>query len=230
MATKKISGRPVRRMWLLPVLMLSSVLFLGSHAWGDTVNVIQNPSFESGNLTPWLIGTDYCGIFGDAPCSPWSVSSSEAHSGDNSLQDTGDTEILQYFDPISGFSINEISFWMKQDPALMFGYELLYSDGTAYFALLFPADNDWAYYDVTSNLDLGKSLVGIGFVNYSASDGNGPVWLDDVTVSSYSYGPVWLENEVMSIGVPEPSSMMLLLVGCIAIKARCRKSKSPETE
>jgi hypothetical protein len=168
-------------------------------------NLLVNPGFESGSLTGWTLGVDYCGAFGDSPCSSWAVANDDAHNGTYSVKDVGGTELVQYFAPVPGALIVDLSFWFKQDPALAFAYELMYSDGTTSMMVIFPEETDWQFYDVTSSVDPARALAGIGFANYSSTEGNGPAWLDEVKVEYLrSVRPT-----------PEPSCALILSVGLL---------------
>jgi len=189
----------------LILLLMGLAVWTPTATWGMSSgsNLIANPGFETGSMGSWTIGADGCGAIGDSPCSPWQVTSSDSHSGDYSLEDMGDYEVVQYFTPTAGYLVTSASFWLKQDPAMDFAYELYYSDGSTTVNNLFPVDNNWEFYDLTSSIDPSKMLDGIGFWNYSAfgAGNNGPAWLDDVVIDPPS----------SSEPTPEPACLILLL-------------------
>jgi len=212
-----MSEQAVDRALLLSVLRLASFLavlaLISPAAWGiytmapvGSSNLIVNPSFEQGSMGPWVLGANYCGVFGDSPCSPWHVSSDESNGGTYSIEDTGDTELLQYFEPVLGVEVTDVSFFVKQEPAEVFGVELFYTTGSTTMIPIFPADTDWNYYDVASSVDPSRMLYGIGFVNYSDQNGNGPMWLDDVVV-----------DPPLPIATREPSCVVLLAFGLLSL-------------
>jgi len=193
------------RLLLLLCLLSCAVSTASAIALPASHNLLVNPGFEDGTMRGWTLGLDYCGVFGDNPCSPWHVTADDSHSGNNSLLDLGDTEVLQFFSPTPGTMVTEVSFWLKQSPAVAFGYGLFYSDGSTTFAVIFPEDDTWKYYNVTASVDPSKFLDGIAFVNYSSWEGNGPAWLDDVLVD-----PPTIER------TPEPGCLFLLSSGLLS--------------
>ena len=70
-------------------------------------NVLSNPGFESGVLSPWYqysgsaIGTD------------WYVTSAESHTGTYCATDVGSKGLRQDFAAIPTNTITEASFWIK---------------------------------------------------------------------------------------------------------------------
>ena len=191
------------------LLLIGLAAWTPNAMWGDVVgtNLVTNPGFETGSMGAWTLGANDCGMFGDNPCDAWHVTSDNSQSGSYSLEDTGNTEVVQYFTPTPGSVVDDVSFWFMQDPAMMFGYELFYTDGTTSMGVLFPTNDDWEYYNITSSVDPDKMLDGIGFVNYSSPDGNGPAWLDDVVV----------DPPGIPTSTPEPGSLLLLGVGVVML-------------
>lgn len=206
-------------------IVLLLILAMPAVMLGDTYNVVQDSSFEDVASSPWMVGESYCGFFGDGPCLSWQQTSQTSHTGDYSLVDVGDTEVFQYFQETPA-ALDSVSFWLLEDPAVLFAYEFLYSDGSTGSFLIFPVDNTWQFYDVTANLDPSKFLVGIGFWNYSAFTGeNGPAFLDDVTVNTIgSYSEDYIEFSLYS-EMPEPSSCVLLTFALLPLLAKVRKAR-----
>ena len=98
---------------------------------------------------------------------------------------------------------------------------LLYSDGTASFlSKLFANPNpndpvtnaDWSKWDLTSDLDLGKTLVGIELgIDTGGLNAGNAAWIDDVVVRATP--------------VPEPASLAALGIGATALlRRRSRRS------
>lgn len=194
------------------ILLLALFVVGSSTVWADS-GLIQNGSFESGAISPWAVGSDYCPTFAGTPCNPWHATSTDSHSGTFSLEDQGATEVVQSVTPTFGILITQASFWFKQDPTMGFAAELFYSDGTSDAFFFAPADGNWNQYDLMSDLELGKKLAGIGFAGYSGfGDGsNGPSWLDDVTITA--------KATLNPTPTPEPTTMLLLGTGLISLAA-----------
>ncbi len=200
------------------LLLLLTLLAVGSLSGWATTELVQNGGFETGSSSPWAIGLDYCPIFSGTPCNPWHIDSSVSHSGNYSLADQGATEIVQSLTPTSGALITDASFWFRQEnPTFGFSVELYYSDnsGDSMTPLMFfPTDSDWHFYDITSSIDPGKTLVTIGFGGYSGfdPDSNQPNWLDDVSIQAKAtLNP--------PPPVPEPASLLLLASGLLGMAA-----------
>ncbi len=199
------------------LLLLTRFVVGSATVWADT-SLIETGSFETGALSPWSLGTDYCPVFAGTPCNPWHATSSDAHSGFFSLEDQGAAEVVQSVTPTFGILITQASFWFKQDPVMGFAVELFYSDGSSDPFFFAPTDGNWNQYNLMGDIELGKELTGIGFASYSGfSDGsNGPSWLDDVTITS--------KATLNTAPVPEPPSMIVVAIG-IASLATMRKRK-----
>jgi hypothetical protein len=132
--TKSRERRPMmKRIRPLPfsvsVLTMGALLGLGVLCLGQAqaAQILSNPGFESGSLSPWFQDRDFGGV------EAWNVTSSDAHSGTFSATDVGNKEIRQNFAAIPTSLITDISFWAKHPDASVTALfvDLFYSDSTA---------------------------------------------------------------------------------------------------
>lgn len=164
----------------------------------NAANILVNGGFETGSLTPWTVS------YGTP-----SVTSAEAHSGLYSAAATGLDAIKQVFAPVATSSINEISVWALNKPAIPFdAYYFYYQDGSSSsFLINGSTGGSWQYFNLTSNLAAGKNLV--GFSIYGTSPG--PTYLDDFKI------------ETTIPGVPEPASWAMMIAGFAGAGAAMRR-------
>jgi hypothetical protein len=193
----------VKRMVLLFVL-LSTVPTLANTI--DTVELIANGGFETGNLSPWLDvpESDVCQSFS---CDPWRVVPGVAHSGSFfAVGANGDVEMRQNFQPTLGSRITDVSFWASSGELVLIN--LFYTDNSvSVFTPEIDCSATWCFVDLTFRVNTGKSLSGISFV--APLDGYSAV--DDVSVIAT---------------VPEPGTFGLLGLGLAAVLgAALRKRK-----
>lgn len=172
-------------------------------------NILSNPGFESGVLSPWYNDEDFGAV------EPWNVTNTDAHSGTFSATNAGDSSIRQDFAAIAAASITELSFWIKQPEAAIFVAEYFYSDATsAQGALQFLSGGDWEFFDLTSELDVTKQLTGFAVFGYQGFDDiEDRTFLDDVLIDA-----------PRTPTVPEPSSILLLSLGVVTfglVRRRC---------
>jgi len=144
-----------------------------AHACGqafDTQELLQNPGFETGSLEPWESAN-------------WVVTTTYPRSGTYCACVVGNYRITQWVDTTPGSEIQSVTFWSRQPeaPAAQ-AYSFHYSDGSDDEFTHYPPA-DWQQFDVTNNLNTGKSLVGFRIWGYS---GGGPdpdsTYLDDVSI------------------------------------------------
>jgi hypothetical protein len=181
-------------------LFLTALIWVTScQAFGE--NILINPGFESGVLFPWYQDRDLSLL----PKEPWNVTNLVSQSGLYSVTDVGNLELRQNFTAVPVSQITEVSFWLKHPDGdtRPFSYYFFYSDFTWNRAMVFSADDAFAFFDVTSELNPGKSLVGVSVWGYSSSsDATDRTYVDDFTIER----------------VPEPVSVSAL-GSCIALVA-----------
>lgn len=181
--------------------LLSAALLALLVTTASAGNLLQNPGFESGSLSPWFNArTQLC--FGT--CINWAVTTANPHTGIYSAVDTGNIELRQDFAATPASSINNVSFWVNS-AAGVDAFDMFYSDGTDDEFVVFPTPGVWTYEDVTSFLDTTKLLT--GFSIFGASP-NIVTYVDDANVST---------------AVPEPGSLLMLGSGLLAAVGALRR-------
>jgi hypothetical protein len=99
---------------------------------------------------------------------------------------TGNDFISQTFAPVSVSDITAVSFWAIRSDGPYDTYVFSYSDGTSQlFTADGTGDTGWTFFDVTSNLTAGKSLI--GFEIFGTTPGT--AFLDDLSITTASAVP-----------------------------------------
>ncbi len=173
----------------------SATLALGIAGGASATNILQNPGFESGALSPWFIGNNYGG-------GPWTVTNAISHSGVYSATDFGNVELRQNFAGVLDSKISQVSFYIE-DTAGLNAYNFYYSDGSTTEFTVRPSVESFSFFDVTSNLAAGKTLTGFSIYGNSG----GTTHLDDLTIAA---------------AVPEPAAWALMLAGFAGLGAALR--------
>jgi hypothetical protein len=133
----------------------------------DSRELLQNPGFESGSLYPW-------------ETTNWVVTTIYPHSGTYCACDAGNYSITQWVDTTPGSEVQSVTFWSRQPQAQVQAYDFFYSDATFEEFTLNPAAN-WQQFDVTSNVNRGKRLVGFRLWGFSGG-GLDSTYVDDVSI------------------------------------------------
>jgi hypothetical protein len=151
--------------------------------------ILSNPGFESGSLSPWVEGRSFGGT-------AWTISSTNCHSGSFCATNNGNNELEQTFAPVAVGSITDISFWALHTSASVnaLAVDLLYSGGGDDEFIVNTSGTGWNFFDVFADLRSSGSLVGIGMFGNSG----GVSFLDDASVTT---------------SAPEPASSIFLLLG-----------------
>jgi hypothetical protein len=178
-------------------------------------NVLQNPGFETGLLTPWYQNASY------SDGTDWFVTSGVCQSGTYCAEDTGNKELRQDFAGVAASSVLQVSFWAEHPNALTqpdLAYDFYYSDNTYAEFLVQLVGTDWNFFDVTAQLDAAKTLIGFSVFGNDTSFGSPPVTrVDNLLIDVPGAG-----------GVPEPATwaMMLLGFGAMGVSLRWRRRRA----
>jgi hypothetical protein len=157
---------------------------------GYAGNILVNPGFETGVLSPWFNSNDFCG-----GCT-WAVTAADAHTGGFSAEVSGNRLLEQDFAAVPTSMITEVSLWLRMPETGIAAVYFLYSDASTEENTVSPGEG-WAKFDMTAFLDPGKSLAGFGVYGCSGCAGASITRADDFVVDT-------------AAGVPEPSTWLLL--------------------
>jgi hypothetical protein len=172
------------------VLGLAALALLGNAPQARAGEILVNPGFETGSLSPWFQDRNFGGSVN------WMVTNSDSHSGTFSATNNGNLELRQNFAGVPAALITDVSFWARHpDPTVgPLAFDFFYSDGTDDEFLVNTSGSGWNFFDVTSNLDTTKTLT--GFSVFGNSDG--VTFVDDLNILT---------------SLPEPSCLALLGLG-----------------
>lgn len=182
----------------LSTAALIAAMTLGFSGAAVAGNILVNPGFETGALSPWFNNMNFGG-------SDWTVTNSTSESGSFSATNFGNVELEQTFAGVPASEVTQFSFYME-DTAEFNAVYLLYTDGTVDDFVVSPSGSSFSFFDLTSDLDTSKTLDGIAFWG----DSDGTTYLDDVTVD---------------VSVPEPTVWSLMIVGVAALGLALRRSR-----
>lgn len=163
--------------------------------------LLQNPGFETGVLSPWYQARDFC----NGDCVNWAVTDSNSHSGTYSTTVTGNIELRQDFTPTPGADITNVSFWAIAN-VLIVRADFFYSDSSDEEFTYQASPFQWTLVDATSDVDKAKTLTGFSVWGSSPS---GTYYYDDFDITS---------NQV-----PEPGSLVLLGSGLLGAGGLLRR-------
>jgi hypothetical protein len=184
---------------------------LAAASGAQAANILVNPGFETGGLSPWYQSASYGGV------QDWGVDSADAHSGTYSAVDIGNKELEQDFAPVAGSSITQLSFWMRHPNYSIapMALDLFYTDSTYTENVISSTTTGWQFFDATSYVNTSKTLKGIGLWGYSSVGGASDMTrFDDVTL------------DVAGAAVPEPMTWSLTITGFALAGAALRRRRA----
>jgi len=159
-------------------------ILLGTNGLGKDLpgkNLLQNPGFESGALSPWVVGRNFC----SSPCVPWLVSRQFPQIGQYDAADEGNIEIVQNFTATSTSSLSRVAFYDRHpagsEPTAA---DFFYTDGTDDEFVVFTSNTGWDAFDLTADLASGKMLDGFSIFGFSNIGGgvNQNTFIDNTTI------------------------------------------------
>ncbi|MCD4670934.1 MAG: hypothetical protein K8S14_10870 [Actinomycetia bacterium] len=154
----------MRNLYLFIALAMVSFIFAAP------VELLLNPGFEDGVLTPWTTNN-------------WTIDTADPHSGTYCAFDEGNYWIKQEFTPADVNKIVSITFWHMQPEQAIFAFELYYGPSDYDQEIVYVYDPGWVEYDLTYLLRSTGNLEGIRFWGYSGGGGAPDYsFLDDVSI------------------------------------------------
>jgi hypothetical protein len=127
-------------------------------------NILTNSGFESGSLSPWEVGRNFC----SSSCRPWAVSTFRPYAGTYDAGDTGNIEVVQNFTATSTSSLSRVGIWDRHPAGIEpTAADFFYTDGTDDEFVFFTNDTVWDPIDLTSDLESGKMLDGFSIFGFS---------------------------------------------------------------
>lgn len=160
-------------------------------------NIVDNPGFESGDLTGWTSNAPAFGVGVDN-------NSGDVHSGNFGVYfgtDPSNPTLDSFLSQTLNTSVGEkytLSFWMSDYQAdALGGHFNVNLGGSQLFNLTDVAQQDFTLYSATYTATSASTLL-----QFDANNVPGWFGLDDVSVTA---------NQVTS--VPEPSTWIILLTG-----------------
>lgn len=191
---------------------LFTLVLLAALPGNADTNVIVNPGFETGSLSPWLNGRDFCTF----PCQAWMVSTTDPHSGSYDAMDVGNIELIQYIVPTLTDLITDVSLWERHPDGGTLPVDAIfyYSDGTVQEigGQKFTTDANWTFFDWTSYLEPGKTLTAFSTFGFNGGlPGDSQItFVDDVKI-------------LTSSTTPEPGTLVLLGSGLLGVVCVIRR-------
>ncbi|MCB9756216.1 MAG: DUF4215 domain-containing protein [Myxococcales bacterium] len=124
------------------------------------INILQNHGFEDGVFTPFTSNNAATDVVMTNP-----------HTGQWAAETNGNYYVQQSFAPVPVSDIIEASYWEWHGENVFTVTWFGYSDNTQE-TKIWPAWQDWLKFDITAELDPGKSLTWIRAWGYSGGGGD----------------------------------------------------------
>ncbi|MEP3225470.1 MAG: PEPxxWA-CTERM sorting domain-containing protein [Parasphingorhabdus sp.] len=191
------------------ILLASAVMAAaGMTAPAQAANILANGDFESGDLSPWFQDREFGGTV------DWAAGSSFARTGAFGAGNFGNFELRQDFAGVAASSITEASIWvrhMNSAGGAAVAFAFFYDDSTEDQFVLSTSSADYEFFDLTSQLDLSKTLV--AFSLFGNSGANVEAAIDDAQI-------------LTAMGaVPEPATWAFMIFGFGAIGSAMRRQR-----
>jgi len=145
-----------------------------------TGNILQNPGFESGSITPWYVARNFCA----SSCKPWTTATIHPRTGAFDAGDIGNIEMRQDFTAISTSVITKVVLWARHPTGtfLPVAVDFFYTDGTDDEFVVDTTDQNWDSFDLTSDVLSGQTLSGISVFGFSGGGVTPTTFVDNVSI------------------------------------------------
>lgn len=167
--------------------------------------ILTNPGFETGSLTPWTNDTRYgTGV-------NWAITSTGCHSGSYCAVDTGNIGLEQTFSPVADSTITDISFWAlhPNSGVTALAVDLFYVGGGDDEFIVDTSGTGWNFFDVFADLRPTGSLDGIEIFGNTG----GVSMADDFSITA------------STATTPEPATFGLFFVGLATMAMAARRRR-----
>lgn len=169
---------------------------------GEAANILQNPGFETGDLSPWFQDETFQGT------EDWNVTTADSFSGGFSATAVGDRGLRQDIPPTLGADITELSFWVRHPFGPLFtpvGIKFFIPSGS-FLRIVDTQTHGWEFIDARVFLPDHDTLIAISIFGFhNSSEGENRTYLDDFRLNV----------------VPEPTSLALLAgLGATCLRRR----------
>ena len=136
----------------------------------DPLEILENPGFESGTLSPWYTN------------GAWSILNQNSHSGNYNAWCNGNYYLHQDLPDIPVEDIYSVTFWGRQRESYKrILLRFYYLDGTNNYVMN-ETTAAWKMFDITSSLQPDKVLNGIRIWGYSSGGTDEFTYVDDVSI------------------------------------------------
>jgi|GEM_PF-2257205 len=161
--------------------MINVLLSVAGNGGGSGTDILLNSGFESGTLSPWFQGRNFCGGGG---CEPWADLLYHPIQGSWDAGNEGNMELRQNFSATDTSTITRVAYWVRQpNAAIAEAFDFFYTDGSDEEFVVFLNGAGWQSFDVTADLAAGKSLTGFSLWGFSSSATTMPItFLDGVEI------------------------------------------------
>ncbi|HVI11059.1 MAG TPA: VCBS repeat-containing protein, partial [Candidatus Binatia bacterium] len=153
-----------------------SVLLSVPTAPPSGTNILQNSGFETGTLSPWATGRNFC----SSPCEPWADLLYHPVQGAWDAGNEGNMELKQSFTAVDSSSVTSVGFFLMHPAgSIVTALDFFYTDGSDDEYIVIPTAGNWEFFDVTGDVVGGKSLNAFSVWGYSGGTTSTPTTFFD---------------------------------------------------
>ena len=169
-------GRIVEAVAMSGRNMVSVLLNVSGAASGSGTDILLNSGFESGTLSPWFQGRNFC----SGACEQWADLLYHPIQGTWDAGNEGNMEMRQNFSATDTSTITRVAYYVRQpNNGIAEAFDFFYTDGSDEEFVVFLTGANWQSFDVTADVAAGKSLTGFSLWGYSSSAASMPMTFVD---------------------------------------------------